>query len=210
MTRTELVVLAADQDIEYALKGLLARSQALRIRSITADIFRHPQRDPGCAQHGVAFLSHFSERYHHALLMFDYAGSGKEQGQQPKELQEMLNQEFAGSVWRERARTIVLSPELEAWLWSNSPHVAHVAGWKNRQPSLRRWLTEQGWLQRGKVKPDRPKEAFQAALREARTQRSSSLYQQIAEKVSLQRCEDRSFQEFRDILRSWFPQDSQY
>ena len=122
----------------------------------------------------------------------------------------MLNREFAKSVWCERAKAIVLSPELEAWIWSNSPHVDDVAGWKNRQPSLRQWLTERGWLQSGNVKPHKPKEAFQAALREARTQRSSSLYQQIAEKVSLQQCTDSSFQEFRDLLRTWFPQGSQY
>ena len=210
MKRTDLVVLAADKNIEYALKGLFTRPQALGVRPITADIFVHPQRDPGCVQRGVAFLSDLSKWYHYGLLMFDYAGSGREREQGPRELQETLDNEFAGSVWRERAKTIVLSPELEAWLWSNSPHVDDVAGWKNRQPSLRRWLTGQGWLQQGKIKPDKPKEAFQAALREARTQRSSSLYQQIAEKVSLQRCTDSSFQEFRDILRAWFPQDSQH
>ena len=142
--------------------------------------------------------------------MFDYAGSGKEQGQQPKEIQGTLNHEFGCSMWRERARAIVLSPELEAWIWSNSPHVDDIAGWKNRQPSLRRWLTEQGWLESGEVKPNKPKEAFLAALREARTQRSSSLYQQIAERVSLHQCTDCSFQEFREILRAWFPQDSQH
>ena len=210
MTKKDLAVLAADKNIEYALKGLFARPQALGIRPITQDIFIHHQRDPGCVQHGVVFLSNFSEQYHHGLLMFDYAGSGKERGQQPRELQETLNHEFANSAWRDRARAIVLSPELETWIWSNSPHVDEVAGWKNRQPSLRRWLTEQGWLERGEIKPHKPKEAFQAALREARTQRSSSLYQQIAEKVSLHQCEDRSFQEFRDVLRAWFPQDSQY
>lgn len=208
MNGTDLVVLVADKNIEYALKGLFARPQALRIRPIKADIFIHPQRDPGCVQHGVAFLSNFSELYRYGLLMFDYAGSGREQRQQPRELQETLNNELAGSVWGERARAIVLSPELEAWLWSNSPHVDDVAGWKNRQPSLRHWLTEQGWLQRGAVKPHKPKEAFQAALRKARTQRSSSLYQQIAEKVSLQQCTEHSFQEFRDVLRTWFPETS--
>ena len=210
MNGKDLVVLAADKNIEYALKGLFARPQALEIRPITRDIFVLPERDPGCAQHGVAFLANFSERYHYGLLIFDYAGSGKERGQQPRELQETLNNEFAGSVWRERARAIVLSPELEAWIWSNSPHVDDVAGWKNRQPSLRSWLTEHGWLQKGEVKPKKPKEAFQAALREARTQRSSSLYQQIAEKVSLHQCRDPSFQEFRDVLKAWFPQDRQY
>ena len=105
---------------------------------------------------------------------------------------------------------LFLSPELEVWVWSNSPHVDDVAGWKNRQPSLRSWMIEQGLLEEGKVKPRRPKEALQAALREARIPRSSSLYQRIAEKVSLRGCEDRAFLKFKDLLKDWFPRDSQY
>ena len=210
MNRKDLIVLAADKNIEYALKGLFTRPQALGIRPINADIFIHPQHDPGCTQHGVAFLSNFSKNYHHGLLMFDYEGSGREQRHQPQELQETLNREFDSSAWGKRARAIVLSPELETWVWSDSPHVDDVAGWKNRQPPLKQWLVERGWLQSGEVKPNRPKEAFQAALREARIQRSSSLYQQIAQRVSLRRCADRSFQEFQAILRTWFPQGRQH
>ena len=71
-------------------------------------------------------------------------------------------------------------------------------------------MIEQGLLEEGEVKPRRPKEALQAALREARIPRSSSLYQRIAEKVSLRECEDRAFLKFKDILKDWFPRDSQY
>ena len=74
--------------------------------------------------------------------MFDYEGSGREHRHQPQELQETLNREFDRSAWGKRARAIVLSPELEAWVWSGSPHVDDVAGWKNRQPSLKQWLVE--------------------------------------------------------------------
>ena len=38
MNRKDLVVLAADKDMEYALKGLLSRPQALGIRKIEVDI----------------------------------------------------------------------------------------------------------------------------------------------------------------------------
>ena len=140
------------------------------------------------------------------LLIFDHEGSGREQ-EQPEDLQESLNEDFTRSAWGDRAKAIVLSPELEVWIWSDSPHVEAVTGWKDRQPSLRHWLTDQGWLRENEVKPVRPKEAFQAALREARRPRSSSLYQQIAEEVSLRRCKDRSFLEFKDVLRSWFSGD---
>ena len=79
-----------------------------------------------------------------------------------------------------------MEPELEAWVWSRSPCVDDVAGWSGRTPSLRDWLASEGWLHEGDSKPARPKEAFRSALRVARVARSASLYQQIAERVSLQ------------------------
>lgn len=198
------MVLAADKDMEHALKGLFTRPEALDIRSIEADILVHPQHDPACARRGVAFLSNLSERYHYGLLMFDHEGSGREQDS-IEELQASLDEDFARSAWGHRAKAIILSPELEAWIWNDSPHVEDVAGWKGRQPPLRHWLTDRGWLREREVKPARPKEAFQAALREARRPRSSSLYQQVAERVSLRHCTDKSFLAFREVLRKWFP-----
>ena len=204
MSVKDLGVLVADKNMEYALKGLLSRPHSLNIRSIEADIIVHPQHDPACAIRGVEFLSNFSNRYHHALLMFDYEGSGKE-SISPKELQENINTDFSRSVWGERARTIILYPELEAWIWSPSPHVDDVIGWKGRNPSLRRWLRQQNWLQEGNMKPEHPKDAFLESLRQVGTPRSSSLYQKIAERVSLRNCVDISFLEFKDVLRNWFP-----
>ena len=206
MTRKDLVVLAADKDMEQTLQGLLARPPALDIRPIAFDIFVHPEHDPACARRGVSFLSRFARTYDHGLLLFDHEGSGRE-GVSRLEIQNDLNREFAGSGWEERARAIVVSPELEAWVWSPSPHVDEVAGWRNRQPALRDWLIEIGRLREGDVKPRQPKEAFQAALRAASVARSSSLYRSLAEKVSLRSCEDASFQELRSTLREWFPQD---
>ena len=171
--KKDLVVLAADKDMEYALKGLFARPQALDIRPVEVDVLVHPQHDPACARRGVAFLSNLSERYHHGLLMFDHEGSGREK-ESVREIQESLNAGFADSVWGDRAKAIVLSPELETWIWSDSPHVEDITGWRDREPPLRQWLANE-------AKPV----AFQAALREARRPRSASLYRQIAERVSL-------------------------
>ena len=204
--RKDLVALVADKDIEFVLRGLFSRPKALDIRSINADIQIHTQRDSGCAVHGVSFLSSLSQQYEYGLLMFDHEGSGKED--MPREdLQKALNEEFVRPPWEGRARAIVLEPELEAWVWSDSPHVDEIAGWKGRRPPLRDWLVEQGWLRAGQVKPDRPKEAFQKVLREAHKQRSPSLYRQLAEEVSLRRCQDAAFGEFKDIMRGWFPVD---
>ena len=200
----DLVIIVADRDLEFTLKGLLSRPEALGIRAIEADIYPHQQRDPGCAVHGVEFISQFARQYRHGLLMFDLEGSGKESTSRLA-LQKSLNESFAISAWSEQARAIVLAPELEVWIWSNSPHVDEVAGWQGRDPGLRRWLVEQDFLQEGNIKPIRPKEAFEAALREARKPRSASLYLKIAEKVSLRRCTDTAFMEFKSIMNDWFP-----
>ena len=200
----DLVVLAADKDLQHALRGLLGRPEALGIRPIEEDIRVHPEHDPACALRGVDLLANLSGHYRYGLLIFDHEGSGRE-STEPEELQGMLNQQFAGSGWDDRARAVVLVPELEAWVWNESPHVDEVAGWSDRHPGLRRWLTGEGWLREGEVKPDRPKEAFQAALREAGTPRSASLYEQLASRVSLRQCTDPAFLELRDLLRNWFP-----
>ena len=200
----DLVVLAADKNIEHALMGLFERTEAMGIRPITVDIQVHPQRDPACALHGVEFLSGSSERYAYALLVFDHEGSGFDDTT-PHQLQESLNEEFTRSRWGDRAKALVLVPELEAWVWSDSPHVEEVAGWRDRNPPLRNWLTDRGFLAVGEVKPLRPKEAFEAALYESRIPRSSSLYLQLAQRVSLERCTDTAFIDFKAILQGWFP-----
>ncbi len=202
----DLVILAADNNLESALKGMLGRYKSMNIRSVDADFFVHPEHDPGCALRGVEYLNRprFLNQYRYGLVIFDHEGSGRE-SLSPQELQDKVNTEFARSEWGERARAVVVVPELEAWVWSDSPHVAEVAGWKNGNTRLRRWLQEEGWLNEGESKPERPKAAFESALRAAKKRRSSSLYLQIAQRVSLSRCEDRAFLEFKQIMRKWFP-----
>ncbi len=201
----DLVVLAADKDIQQALSGLFERPQALDIRPIQFDVFVHSQHDPACALRGVEFLSNFSEQYRNGLLIFDHEGCGREQ-REPLELQEELNGQFVNnSEWGNRARALVLSPELEVWVWSDSPHVDAIAGWSGQQPTLRQWLVDRGWIEQTDDKPERPKEAFEAALRHARIPRSSSLYRKIAQSVSLNSCTDATFLEFRNLMRGWFP-----
>jgi len=200
----DLIVLAADKDMAQTLRGIFERPEALGIRKIDVDLRVEEQHDPGCAQRGVTFLSIFSGQYRYGLLLFDHHGSGREKIP-PLALQETLNRDFGRTGWGDRARTIVLEPELEAWVWGASPHVAEVAGWKSGNSKLRQWLRDESWLKEGEVKPERPALAFKAALRRARKSRSSSLYYRLAQKVSLARCEDRAFRELKEVLREWFP-----
>ncbi len=198
----DLIVLVADKNIEFTIKGLLSRPEALGIRNVSSFVVPHPHRDPGCLLRAPEFLRPFRERYRHALVLLDREGSGRDE-QTREDLETNLEERLA-SDWRKRAAVVVLDPELEVWFWSDSPHVDAVLGWHGRSPNLRTWMTESGFLQEASVKPLRPKEAVEKALRIARKPRSSALYRQLAEKVSFKRCSDPAFQKFQQTLRNWF------
>ncbi|MDX9760141.1 MAG: hypothetical protein RBU27_13360 [Bacteroidota bacterium] len=200
----DLVILCADKDMEFGLRGLLSRPASVGIRSISFDIFVETEHDPACARRGVAFLRMYSLQYQNALLLFDLSGSGRDTSNRV-ELQRELNEGLAQSGWEQRAATIVIDPELEAWVWSDSPHVDRVVGWTDNQASLREWLREQRWLPDGESKPPNPKEAFEAALRKCGTPRSASLYQELGKSVGVSRCTDAAYHELLTHLRAWFP-----
>ena len=111
---------------------------------------------------------------------------------------------LGASGWKDRVATVVIDPELEAWVWSDSPVVDRVLGWSGRIPSLRDWLRDEKFLSEDKVKPTDPKCAVNEALRMPNKQRSSAIYFELAQQVSFQRCTDTSFQTLRTTLANWF------
>src|SRR5512146_960457 len=132
----DLIILVADLDTEYSLRGLLSRPKAIGIQTITFDIFPHPHRDPGCLLESVDFLRGFTRQYRHALVIFDHEGCGRET-QTPAGLAATVAAGLANSGWSDRAMPIILVPELEIWVWSDSPQVDAALGWAGRQPALR-------------------------------------------------------------------------
>jgi hypothetical protein len=199
----DLIILVADKNMEFTLKGLFSRPQALGIKSVEMDIFVHPDRDPGCLRQGDTFLKPFADQYRYGLVMLDREGCGRERNSR-KELENGLETRLGRAGWNDRAKAVIFDPELEIWVWSDSPHVAQVLGWSGRQPDLKTWLISQKLLEAGKPKPKRPKEAVEEALRVVREPRSSSLYQKLAQKVSFERCTDPSFLKFKTTLQQWF------
>ena len=202
-----LVVLVADKDIEFTIKGLLTRYQTLGVRQLTFsqdfDCFRHPEHDPGCLRASEGFLRQFLNIYEHALVLFDREGCGKQHLSREAIEQEMESR-LSLSGWGDRAAVVVLDPEVEIWVWSDSPQVDGVLGWEGRRPDLRTWLQQQNLLAPNQFKPERPKEAMRAALRQSGKPPSSALYFQLAEKVSLNRCADPAFLKLKNTLQLWF------
>jgi hypothetical protein len=200
----ELVVLVADKDMEEAIKGLLGRPQALGIRPVQYDIFVYPRRDPGIVNEAQDFLRSFTQSHEHALVLFDHEGCGRDETA-PSVLENQIEEALARTGWADRSRVIVLVPELEAWVWSQSPHVPRCLGWAGQQPPLRQWLAETGRWPPDAPKPPRPKEAYLDALRYARKAQSSAIYGELARSVSLQGHSDAAFLRFTTTVRAWFP-----
>ncbi|MCL6612769.1 MAG: hypothetical protein K6T66_14630 [Peptococcaceae bacterium] len=199
----DLVVLVADKNMEYAIKGLLLRFQKLGIRQLTYDCFVHPEHDPGCLLRGHEFLRPFVKSYAHAIVMLDHEGSGQEQMNRA-DLEMMMEKSLQESGWGNRAAAIIIEPELDVWVWSGSPKMDVILGWAERDPDIRTWLIEKGFTGAINEKPKRPKEALLHALKLVKKARSSSLYFQLASAVSFDRCNDQAFIKLREVLRKWF------
>jgi hypothetical protein len=202
----DLVVLVADKNMEFSIKGVLERPEALGISQISVEIYTHIGRDPGCLNKGDGFLHSFVNKCRHALIMLDREGCGRE-----KESREMLEEEIeerlSKSGWNDRAAAIVIDPELEAWLWSDSPEVDSALGWKGKSPSLRTWLKKKEFFKGDSPKPSPPKNAAEEALKKVFKPRSASIYYQVAKSVSLKRCEDPAFLKLKEKLTQWFKKD---
>jgi len=199
----DLVVLTADKKVQFALLGLLSRFHSLAIRQPDADYYIHPGKDPGVLRNAHDFLRPFVHSHAHAVVLMDREGSGKEEWNRA-EMEKRIEHDLAVCGWEDRAAAVVIDPELEVWVWSDSPHVDGELGWGKQEPDLRTWLREKGFWAASAGKPGRPKEALEAALRAVRKPRSSAIYRSLAEKVSLSRCTDPAFKKLTDVLRAWF------
>ena len=147
----------------------------------------------------------YAKTCRHGLVVFDREGCGQDEHKSRGELEEVVQQELAANGWTDRAEVLVIDPELENWVWSDSPHVASELGWKEQPVVLRAWLHQNGFLEsESQLKPARPKEAMEAVLRKTKKPRSSATYQAIAAKVSFDKCQDLSFLKLKATLRSWF------
>jgi hypothetical protein len=200
---TDLVVLVPDRNMEQAVSRLLERPADVGIRPISHQVYVHSRRDPGCVREAHDFLRPFTRVYDYALVMFDHEGSGRET-EQPAALAGQVRERLWRNGWSQRAGVVVLVPELEVWVWSASPHVESCLGWAGRQPSLRTWLEDRGHWPTDGPKPAHPKEALEAALYQVRKPRSSAVYAQLAQRVSLSGHTEPAFLDFVRMLQGWF------
>lgn len=201
----DLVVLGPDKNVKFGIDGLLFRFESLNIKQISYEIFVHPLRDPGVYHDAANFLRPFSSGYLYALVFLDHEGSGQEH-KQPDDIALEIKTGIERSGWQNRVEVIVFVPELENWVWTDSLHTSEALGWDSYS-ELKNWLMEEGMWKQNVSKPNRPKKAMEMALKRTRIPRSSSIYMEVAQRVSLDRCQDQSFRNLRNILQRWFPNE---
>ena len=157
----DLVLLVADKNAQFALKGALSRPDALGIRPIKFEIRVHPGRDGGARKSGPEVLAVEKRQFQHALLVLDFEGCGTDLPN-ATELEKHLDERLFVH-WRKAAKSIVIEPELDVWVWGADNAVETAIEWPPGQ-GVREWLGEKGFVFGVDQKPTRPKEALEAAL----------------------------------------------
>ena len=205
--KKDLIILVADQDTRNLLDGLLPRIHKIeKLRDFAFDIRVHVNRDNGVLNDGVNFLRSFLNTHHYAIAMFDFEGCGRENNQTRYAIESAFESSLASNGWSSNnCATIVIEPEIETWIWVKSPHLPAAIDWAFNE-DIYLWLEKKGFLEHGQLKPSRPKEAFEAALRACSVARSPAIYKAIASKASYKHCQDASLWKLIETLRIWFPE----
>ncbi len=198
----DMVALVADNTMKITLQQLLDRKESFGIRHINTDIYAHPNRDPGLLNEAGNFLNSFVDSYKYALVMFDREGCGQEKKSVQK-LESIVQKQLNETGWENRSCVVVIEPELEVWVWTDSPHVSSVLGVTYK--SLKKLLSDNAIT--SNYKPLNPKELMEEILFRSRIPRSSSLYAKLAKNVSLKNCSDPAFCRLSKYLTSWFGLD---
>jgi hypothetical protein len=203
----DVIVVAADSYQEKVLEALLPRVPASsNTQAFTFDIVRNPRNDSGSYNDSHELLRPAIKLYRYAIVIFDYEGSGVEDVKSRIEVEKDVEALLNKNGWQGRNCVVVIKPELENWMWVDSPHVQDAIGWQELE-SLYIWARAKGRIAHGDHKPIRPKETLEEAMRVSKTPKSAAIYKKIASKVSYRRCEDPAFQKLINQLTVWFPQN---
>lgn len=207
----DIVFLLADKAMEATFSGFLSRDgfhHSLGIKPFRfdpkEDIFVDPRNDPGVYIGAHELLRPFLGTHQHAVAVLDEEWEGTPGVEQ---IRESIRTNLMRNGWEDdRAEVIVIDPELEAWIWQDSIHVAREFSFDNFV-ELKGLLTSANLWPEAAPKPARPKEAIELALKYKRIPRSSAIYKKIVSQVSVRGCVDPAFILLRDTLQKWYPQE---
>ena len=206
----DLILLVPDVSIEKTVCAILEyRRQALHIRELSFDCIRWHGRDGGVRKHAHTILQLHREKYRNAVVIFDHHGCGEEDQKTACQIENDVMSNLVNFGWNDNnALVVVIEPELEAWVWSDSPWVAKVVEWLDGDTeSLKLYVKGIGFQFDHLGKPVKPKEALEQVLRKTGIPYSASNFKRMAEKVSWRYCEDRSFLKLKNFLCQRFSRE---
>lgn len=198
-----LFVLCPDISWRSVLEAILARYQSLGLpHALDVEVTHIPGKtDGGVRKSGPSILRSQTETFERALLVIDHEGCGD--ARDPAFIERDLDEELS-KEWGDRAKAIVVAPELEAWIVGAHRHFNKIRGLEGVEP-LHFWRSRGLWPEH-EVKPKNPKEAIECLFDAHDAKRSSASYRKIAEHGSLdrERCRSASYHTFFDTMRRWF------
>jgi hypothetical protein len=163
------------------------------------DIIVCPTHDPGTWKMAREFLQPFERTRRHAVVVIDNDWTGSPG---VEAIREDISKTLRDS-WAEFA-VIVIDPELEAWVMSENAHLARLfRAPENYREILQR---ETEWWPEEKAKPTRPKEALKYLKMHHNTRATYADFGRLVCAMSVKNCIDLAFNELRDTLRAWFPE----
>jgi hypothetical protein len=210
----KLAILVPDGSYPLILGALLSRRRAsLRLRPVAHEIIKDAFHDS--SQEVVTLLRPYLRSCSHVLLVRDLHGSGAELKGAAILEEELLAELHANGWTRGRAATLVVDPEVEAWLRFDSIHLHNLVRERARRRQgeadllfaqvVNGAIHANGGLN-DLGKPRQPKEVLESVLETFGVQRSNALYENLAEREGLRGCRVASFNRLVDTLQGWFPE----
>ena len=145
----DLILLVPDKNTEFVVRGALARPEALGIRKIDFEVLVEQGRDGGVRRRGSQILGVQHARFSHALLLLDYEGSGSSVA--AVRLEAQLDASLF-QQWGDRAKAIVVEPEMDVWMWGAETHLRSAMDWHFVE-EIRPWLVSQSFAFSADGKP---------------------------------------------------------
>jgi hypothetical protein len=170
------------------------------------DILRVPEhKDPQVFGWAHENLRPFLRSHERAVVVLDRQFPGTPPGG-AEEIRQTIKRRLVRAGWREdHCEIVVIQPMLEAWLWTDSPHVEAALGHR-RPPTLRSKMQQQGLWPEGLDKPPDLKHATATAAAWGGIVCDAALFTTVfASPRSLSGCKEPGFLLLRDTLRRWFP-----
>jgi hypothetical protein len=132
---SDILFFVADKDMAEAVGGLMDRDQIHRIVGCAPFMFdtrldikiAAGQNDPGLYVRANELLRPLAADYPHAVVIVDEEWNGSPGAE---EIERVLRAHLTDAGWSEaNSLGIVVRPEADVWLWSDSPHAATALGW---------------------------------------------------------------------------------